>query len=437
MPQPEAAEGSSQHGPPKGALAIIFLIIFTDFLGFGIIIPLLPFFVPDFQEHSIASGLKVVLLFSIFSACQFVGAPILGAMSDRYGRRPVLAISQAGSAIGFVLLGVAVPFRDTNPVLCLTLVYLSRIIDGFTGGNVSTAQAYISDVTTEANRAKGMGLIGAAFGIGFSAGPAVGGLLAYYAGKAYPAYVAALLAGLAAVLTYLKLPESRQRKPVDVEAWLHPRTFLPVLRRAPLLHMMLISFASMAAFVMMEATIGMYLNKTFDWQERNVGWFFAWAGLWITIVQGGIVGRLVPKVGEWPLAILGPILVTAGMIGFTSTARMPVVWLLLTAGAVNAAGRSLQAPTISSLLSKYSERHEQGAVFGLYHGLTSLARVAGPIVAGVSYPLWKNTGPYVIAGVITLAVGVWTAWVRRRYPVPVSGEAKREPVAEAARAEVE
>jgi MFS transporter, DHA1 family, tetracycline resistance protein len=434
MQQPESAAGETpQDAPPKGALSIIFLIIFTDFLGFGIIIPLLPFFVPEYQENAI----KVTLLFSIFSICQFIGAPILGALSDRYGRRPVLSISQAGSAVGYAMLGLAVPYRDSNPTLCLTLVYLSRVIDGFTGGNVSTAQAYISDVTTEANRAKGMGLIGAAFGIGFSAGPAVGGLLAYYAGKEYPAYLAAALAALAAVLTHLKLPESRQRNPVDVEAWMHPRTFAPVLRRLPLLNLMLVAFVSMAAFVMMESVIGLYLNKTYGWGERNVGWFFAWAGLIIAIVQGGLVGRLVPKVGEWPLAILGPLLVTVGMALFTATAWLPMVSLLLLAGAVNAGGRSFQHPTISSLLSKYSERHEQGVVFGLYHGMTSLARVAGPVIAGVAYPLWRNTGPYVIAGVFTLGAGVWTAMVRAKYPMPVSGAPKREPAADAARAQVE
>jgi DHA1 family tetracycline resistance protein-like MFS transporter len=265
----------------------------------------------------------------------------------------------------------------------------------------------------------------------------VGGLLAYYAGKEYPAYLAAVLAALAAVLTHLKLPESRHRKPVDVEAWMHPRTFMPVFRRPPLLNLVLVAFVSMAAFVMMESVIGLYLNKTYGWGERNVGWFFAWAGLIIAIVQGGLVGRLVPKVGEWPLAILGPLLVTVGMALFTATAWVPVVSLLLFAGAVNAGGRSLQHPTISSLLSKYSERHEQGVVFGLYHGMMSLARVAGPVIAGFAYPLWKNTGPYVIAGVFTLAAGAWTAMVRARYPLPISATPKREPTVEAARVEVE
>src|SRR5947209_17084222 len=154
--------------PPKGALAIIFFIVLMDLLGFGIIIPLLAFYVPDFQHNP----LKVTALFSVYSICQFIGAPILGLMSDRFGRRPVLALSQAGSAAGYLLLGLATqPQFHFTPSTTLGLVYLSRIIDGFTGGNLSTAQAFISDVTTPQTRAKGMGLLGAAFGIGFVLGP--------------------------------------------------------------------------------------------------------------------------------------------------------------------------------------------------------------------------------------------------------------------------
>jgi DHA1 family tetracycline resistance protein-like MFS transporter len=161
---------------PKGALWTIFLIVFIDLLGFGIIIPLLPRYVPDFTHNP----LKVTLLFSVYSVCQFVGAPILGAVSDRFGRRPVLFVSQLGSALGYVLLGVATTFHWANPGTRLTLVYISRVLDGFTGGNISTAQAYVSDVTTPQNRAKGMGVLGAAFGIGFTAGPFLGGVLGHY-----------------------------------------------------------------------------------------------------------------------------------------------------------------------------------------------------------------------------------------------------------------
>src|SRR5688572_5603485 len=146
--------------PSRGAMGVIFLIVLIDLLGFGIIIPLLPRYVPDYKTNA----LKVTLLFSIYSICQFIGAPVLGLMSDRFGRRPVLALSQVGSAFGYLLLAAA----THAPGYTLLLVYLSRIVDGFSGGNISTAQAYVSDVTTPANRAKGMAVLGVAFGIGFS-----------------------------------------------------------------------------------------------------------------------------------------------------------------------------------------------------------------------------------------------------------------------------
>src|SRR6476469_9575174 len=161
---------SAQLEPPKGSLAIIFLIVFMDLFGFGIIIPLLPFYVHDPD----ANPLKVTLLFSIYSICQFIGAPILGVISDRYGRKPVLVISQLGSAFGYALLGAATAYHWDNVGMTMFLVYLSRVIDGFTGGNISTAQAYVSDVTTAENRSRAMAVIGAAFGLGFSIGPFLG-----------------------------------------------------------------------------------------------------------------------------------------------------------------------------------------------------------------------------------------------------------------------
>jgi len=399
--------------PPKSALAIIFLIVFTDFLGFGIIIPLLPFYVPNYRENA----LKVTFLFAIYSICQFIAAPILGALSDRFGRKPVLAISQVGSSIGYILLGVATYVQ--NPSTKLLVVYLSRIIDGLSGGNVSTAQAYISDVTTAENRAKGMGLLGAAFGIGFSAGPAIGGILGHY-NQSWPAYAAAAFSGVAAILSIVKLPESQVHKPADVEAWLHPRQFLPVFRRPALVQLLFISFITMAAFVMMECTIGIYLNEHpgFKYSPAQIGWFFAYIGLIIIIVQGGLIGRLTKKVGEWPLAIIGPLLVALGMAWFIGTAWRPALLLLGLAGTVNAIGRSLQGPTLSALISHYSNPREQGVTFGLYQGLSSLARVFGPIIAGLVYPFARNTGQFITAAGITLAAMFWTASVRARYPRP-------------------
>jgi MFS family permease len=413
--QPVAGEGGG-NAPPKGALRIIFLIVMMDLLGFGIIIPLLAFYVPDFQNHplQVTSG-----LFSVYSICQFIGAPILGLVSDRYGRKPVLAISQLGSAIGYVLLAVAA-FPWQNPMTRLGIVYASRVIDGFTGGNISTAQAYVSDVTTPATRAKGMGMLGAAFGVGFSLGPAVGGITAHYLGLGAPGWIAAALALLAAVMTWLRLPESRTHAPVDAEYWLHPSRFKPIFRKPVLIQLLAIGFLIMAAFVMMESTITLFLNKRFAWGERGVGFYFLFLGIIIIAVQGGLIGRLTRKFGDWPLCIAGPFGVALGMAGLVAVAYVAPVrgfgaalGLLLAAGAVNAVGRSLQQPTLSSLMSKFSERNEQGLVFGMYHGLGSLARVAGPVAAGFAYPLLRNTGQFLLAGVIAVAMGVWTFTLRQ------------------------
>src|SRR5688572_18268921 len=332
--------------PPKGALLAIFLIILVDFLGFGLIIPLLPFYVPDYQHNP----MKVTLIFSIFSICQFVGAPVLGALSDRYGRRPVLIVSQLGSAAGYVLLGIAsTESFGWRPETRLALVYISRVIDGFTGGNVSTAQAYISDVTTAQNRAKGMGLIGAAFGIGFCLGPFLGGVLGQF-NPTWPAYAAASLAGWAAFQTWWRLPEPAIHRPTEVQNWLHPRSFLPVLRRPVLLQLLLIASISMAAFVMMEATVGMFLAQVFGWgaglpekearkvASANMGYFFAYAGVVIALVQGGAIRPLMKRMSEWPLAVVGPAIVAGGRALFAWLAWWPTFLVAAAAGLVNSVG---------------------------------------------------------------------------------------------------
>jgi DHA1 family tetracycline resistance protein-like MFS transporter len=401
--------------PPKGALGVIFLIVVIDLMGFGIIIPLLPFYVPDYSEHA----LKVTLLFSVFSICQFIGAPILGMLSDRYGRRPVLVLSQVGSAVGYVLLGVATIWQHSNPALMLGFVYVSRIIDGFTGGNISTAQAYISDVTTQENRAKGMGVLGAAFGIGFTLGPLLGGGLSYFFGEAVPAYFAAVMCVTSATITHLRLKEPRRHAETESVAWLHPGRFVPILRKPVLVQLLAVSFFTMAAFVMMECTIAIYLNATYHFDKLGVTLFFCFVGVVIVLVQGGLVGRLTKRFGEWPLAIVGTLLVAVGMCGFISTSWWPVLGLLALAGAANATGRSLQQPTMSSLISKFSDPREQGIVFGLYHGLGSLARVVGPIVAGIAYNV-RHTGAFAVAGGIAVAMALWTFLLRQPVPRPAA-----------------
>jgi len=403
----ELPPGSSPRASPKGALRIIFFIVFMDLLGFGIIIPLMPRYVPDYQHNVFG----VTLLFSVYSICQFIGAPILGLLSDRHGRRPVLVLSQLGSVVGYALLGLA---TDWGGHYALAIIYISRVIDGFTGGNISTAQAYVSDVTTDQDRARGMGMIGAAFGIGFSVGPAIGGILGKYH-VSWPAYLAALMSLGAAVQAWLRLPETRHDKPVEAEVWLHPSRFLPILRNPVLAQFLAIGFCTMAGFVMMETTMVLYLDHTFGYKEAATGWYFAFIGFIIVIVQGRLIGPLTRRFGEWPLAILGPLFIAAGMAGLTRTAFTPLLALLLVAGASNAIGRSLQTPTLTALVSRYADKREQGVAFGLFQGLGSLARVAGPILAGWGYQHFfvRNTGQFVLAGAISIAVALWTFTLSR------------------------
>lgn len=397
----------SASEPPKGALGVIFLIVLADLLGFSVIIPLLPFWARTYH----ASDFQVGLLFAVYSICQLIGSPILGLVSDRFGRRPVLIASQIGSVIGFLLLGYATHGDWSQATaLGLTLVYVSRVIDGLSGGNISTAQAYISDVTTPENRAKGMGMIGAAFGIGFTIGPALGGILGHF-DVSLPAFAAALFSGIAALQTYLRLPESRVHKASEAEAWLHPSRFLPIIRNAPLMQMLLIFFFSMMAFVMMESTFAIFLNDLLNFNALKVGLLFGLAGVVIAVVQGGLVGRLTKAVGEWPLVIAGPLLVTAAMAMLVELNWLPVVWLVVVAIITNATGRSLQTPTLSALISHYSDPKQQGTVFGLFHMLGSLARVIGPLVAAAVYTK-HHASPYLLAGAITLGAALWTVMLR-------------------------
>ena len=304
----------------------------------------------------------------------------------------------------------------------MLLIYLSRVIDGLSGGNISTAQAYISDVTTHENRAKGMGLLGAAFGIGFATGPAIGGLLGA-AHPSLPAFLAAALSTAAMCLTWLRLPESRVHHEAEAEAWLHPSRFAPAFRNPLLAQLLLVGFLSMAGFVMLETSAALFLNRpeTFSWGPGRVGGYFAFIGVVIVIVQGRLIGRLSKSIGDWPLAIVGPIGVALGMVAMIAVGYHPSLVVLFLGAAVNATGRSLQSPTLYALISKASDRRQQGMVFGLNQGLSSLARVIGPVIAGAVFAR-AITGPYIVAGIIAMITFAWTGLLAARYATSVPAE---------------
>jgi len=403
--------------PPKGALLAIFLIVLSDMVGFGIIVPLLPFYAEQYSHSAFAVG----LLFSVFSLCQLIATPILGLMSDRFGRRPVLLLSQLGSSAGYLLLGFASYVHWANPLTGLILIYISRALDGASGGNISAAQAYISDVTTPENRARGMGALGAAFGIGFTIGPAIGGILGHFH-VVFPAIAAATLSFVAALQTYFYLKEARVHVKSDAENWLHPSRFKPILADRALVHMLMISFVSMGAFVMLESIFALFLMKHFSYGELQVGLIFAYIGVVIAVVQGRLIGPLTKLFGEWKLAIVGPICVALAMVIYAQLPLLPFLGMILLGGFLNATGRSLQTPSLSSLISKKSGEQVQGATFGLYHMLMSLARTIGPVLAAWSYG-YRSVAPFLLAAGITGLAALWTVWLRSSVsaaPVPAT-----------------
>jgi MFS transporter, DHA1 family, tetracycline resistance protein len=403
-------EKSVTDEPKRGSLGTIFLIVMMDLLGWGIIIPLLPIYSLLYN----ASPLEAGLLLSVYSMCQFIASPILGMASDRYGRRAVLMYSQLGSVAGYILLGVVMQHHWQTASTALGLFYLSRIIDGLSGGNVSTAQAYISDVTSKENRSKGMGVIGAAFGVGFAIGPFIGGVLAGIH-LALPGYFAAAASFVAMLMTWWLLPEPPRHQAVETEVWLHPGRFRPIFQNTRLTQLLLIAFFSMCGFTMLESMGSLLVSRpdTFNFTPRGVGLYFGYFGLIIAIVQGGLIGRLSRRFGDWPLAIIGPLLVALGMLNLVYMAFHPILWMLLAGAAIMAGGRSLQTPTIFSLISKNSDPRTQGVVFGFNQGLLSLARVIGPALGGWIYTT-HDSGPFALATVILVCVSLWTLTIVRQ-----------------------
>jgi MFS family permease len=417
-PDPVVPLSDDELRPPKGALLAIFAVVLVDMLGFGLMIPLLPFYARQFD----ASPLQVTLLFSIFSICQFVATPLLGAWSDRVGRRPVLAISLIGSAVGYALLGWATQHQWTNLALGLAMVYLSRIVDGLTAGNISTAQAYISDVTTAANRTKGMGILGAAFGFGFSLGPAMGMVLAARFSLATPAWVACGLALGAATLSLVLIGESRRHIPTKTGNYLNVRQFAPLFANRPLMRVNVAWFVAMASFVATDSAIVMFLSDIFHFTKRDVAEYFILVGVVILITQGGLVGRLNRKFGEWSLCISGITISAVGGLFTAATVWHPVTWLLFTGAVIVAFGRSLFQPTISALASHHSDPRQQGLSFGFFQGIGTLARVMGPILAGFAYER-HVTWPWFFAGAMLIFTALWLGSLRvqeRRQGIPTT-----------------
>ena len=373
-------------------MLILFLIVFINLVGFGIIIPLLPFY----AEHYDASPDQVTLLMAVYSFAQFFSAPIWGGLSDKHGRRPILLISLAGTALAYVWLALA-----PN----LTSLYLARAWGGIMAGSISSAFANMADITSEKDRSKGMGVIGAAFGLGFIAGPAIGGFLAgsdvANTNFTMPSYVAACFSGLALLLAAFILKESL---PPELRTDVFHRTaaerwtrFTTTISRVDVRTTIILTFMSVLVFAALESTFAMWTERTFGWGVAQNGYVFAYTGILSAIVQGTLVGPMSQKWGEILIIRQGFLALFIGllMIPFADTLE-----LLLIAMAIVTYGFSLASPALSSQLSLQVSAKDQGTILGIGRSASTLARALGPAGSGYVFLFLGKDWPFFVGAIL-------------------------------------
>jgi len=361
----------------RSPLLPIFLIVLADILGLTIILPLLPFY----AEKLGASPTAVGLLVSVYAFCQLLSGPFLGRWSDRTGRKPLLVLSQVGTFASRLLLAGAGS---------LWVVYLARIIDGLTAGNLVLAQAYISDVTEPENRARSFGVIGISFGIGFLLGPAISGVLSPL-GLAVPILLAAALSAVSVLATIFLLPDTRPvadagpagpaGRRLSLLAW---HEYVQYFRRPGLSRLLLEFFCFVMAFAGFTGGLALFLERRLSWnghpfQAREVGFVFAYAGFLGILVQS-FLGRLVRRFGETSLVALGFLAMT---VGYGMLAGVRALPLLLVAGLFSSLGTGVLRPSLTSLVTQAVAKNEQGVVLGLNTSLQSIAQIVGPAIAGL------------------------------------------------------
>ena len=359
-------------------LLIIFLTILVNLIGFGIIIPLLPFYAETFG----ASPFQIGLLFAVFSLCQLFAAPVLGDWSDKYGRRPILILSLLGTVVSFVMLALAHSFA---------MLFFARIVDGLSGGNISTARAYVADVTEPKDRARAYGLIGVAFGLGFILGPALSGVLAKISITA-PIWVAAGITAVATVMAWLWLPETVHRA--------HAGTGLPfknlatLMRRPNLRRVLAIDFVYWLAFAVFQTTFALFAARRFNFDAPQTGYFFAAFGVLGAIVQGAMIRPVVNRFGDKSTFMAG---LVCGSIGLIATALTHSVELFALSLVPLALGIGFGHPTMNSLVSRAARGDEQGRVQGAASAVESLGRTIGPMWGSATLQRFGEGVPYVTA----------------------------------------
>lgn len=379
----------------KTPLLVLFLTVFIDLIGFGMVIPFLSFYAREYG----ASGIVVGAVVGIYSIMQFFFAPVWGRLSDRIGRRPVILISLTASCLGYFLFALS---------RSLTLLFLSRIIAGAGGANIGTAQAYIADVTTPQERARGMGLIGAAFGMGFILGPPLSGFLSTIStrygwhGNLLPGLVAASMSFAALMTAFFVLAES---KPASIT----PRSGLPpqfdrriwrdMTHHALLLTVMSTLFITLLGVSGMETSVTLHARDRFDFRQLDMAYYFLFMGVVVAVIQGVFIGRFAKKIGEKSLIVIGALSFTIGFAAVPMIYRVP---LLYGVAFFIAVGQGLTYPSLTSLVSKAAPANERGSMLGLATAVGSLARFVGPVVAGFLYDLAGVRGAFWGAAMLTL-----------------------------------
>jgi len=371
-------------------LLIIFLTIFVNLVGFGIIVPLLPFYAETFGASPVVIG----LLFAVFSLCQLAAAPALGDLSDRYGRRPILIFSLLGTVVSFVMLALA---------HSVAMLFAARIVDGLSGGNISTARAYVADVTEPKDRARAYGLIGAAFGLGFILGPALSGVLAPISYTA-PIWAAAAVTLVATVMAWAWLPETVHRTHAGSG---NPFRFLPALiRRATLRRVLAIDFIYWFAFATFQTTFALFAARRFGFDAGRTGYFFAAFGVLGAVIQGGLIRPVVARIGDKSTFMLG---LAFAAIGLVAAALAPSVTVFAAALVPMAFGIGFGHPTMASLVSRAARGDEQGRVQGAASAVESLGRTIGPVWGNATLQQFGESTPFLSASALLVVTMVIAA----------------------------
>jgi MFS transporter, DHA1 family, tetracycline resistance protein len=382
------------HVKTRRSLAILFIIVFIDLLGFGMVIPVMALY----AERLGAPADQIGWLMTGYSAMQFVFTPIWGRLSDRYGRRPLLLVSIVMTAAAFLGYAIAPSFH---------WLLVSRLFAGAATANIAIAQAYIADVTPPEGRARGMGLIGAAFGLGFILGPAMGGLLSSVS-LALPGYAAALLAALNGVAAFFILPEPAAR----VEGHRRARflALLEELAKPGIRRLIVMYFLAILAFSGMEATFALLAAHRYNLDSTHVSYVFAFIGVVVTVVQGGLIGPLTRRFGERALLVVGLIAQCVGLAALPLAGGMAG---LLTACVPLAFGSGLTTPALTSLISRSAAADDQGGTLGIGQSAAALGRVVGPISATNAFDKLWFAAPYFGGAFIMLVAAAIGSTLRR------------------------